>query len=220
MFFERVVKDNNPKGLWLLSETAGATASDSSGNAQNGSIKNGPTLGVAGPIPEFGAITLNGTNQWISVPDSATVDLGDVFTYAAWFKRSATGGTDCLLDKGPNAAILRFDGEDRLLFRRNSVADICKSTTKIVDFNWHHVVATKNGATVKLYLDGVDVTGSVTNSTCTNTAVVLSIGASEAGAEDFFRGSLAGVAVFATAIAEARVKAHFDAGTRLLAMVV
>lgn len=37
---------------------------------------------------------------------------------------------------------------------------LCESTVAIADTNWHHIVATKSGAAVKLYLDGVDVTGA------------------------------------------------------------
>lgn len=214
MSYESVVKEDSPKGYWRVGEPSGTTAADSSGNSQTGTYKATPTLGVAGAINGDAntAVTLNGTTQWITVPDSATLDLGDVFTYEAWIKRSATGGTDCIIDKNEGAGIFRFDGEDRLLLRRNSVLDLAKSTTKIADTNWHHVVATKNGATVRIYIDGVNVTGVVTNSTCVNTASALTIGADESPVlEDFFRGSLDEVAVYGTALSEARVKAHYAA---------
>jgi hypothetical protein len=206
---------DSPVSYWRLGEPSGTEAADVKA-ANNGTYKGTPTLGAAGLLlaDPSTAATLNGTTQYVSVPDSASLDLGDVFTYEAWIKRSGTGKTDCIIDKGANAAVFRFDGEDHLLLRRNSVGDIAKSTTKITDTNAHHLVATKNGATAKIYIDGVDVTGAVTNQTCTNTAIALGIGASDAGTEDFFRGTIDEAAVYGTALSAARVLAHYEAGTR------
>ena len=49
--------------------------------------------------------------------------------------------------------------------------------------NWHHVVATKNGATLRLYIDGVDVTGTITNSTAGDSTGVLCLGSDYNGTE-------------------------------------
>lgn len=220
MSYESVVKEDSPKGFWRLGEASGTSAADASGNTQTGGYKGTPTLGVRG-IPGTTrdpntSVTLNGTTQYVTVPDSATLDLGDIFTYEAWIKRSSTGNPGCILDKGPQAAVLRFvTASNKILFRRNSVLDLATSTLAITDTTtWHHIVATKNGATVNLYIDGVNRTGAVTNSTCANTALPLGIGADEVGttAEDFFPGTLDEVAVYGTALTEARVKAHYEAG--------
>lgn len=209
------VLPDSPHGYWRLGESGGTETGDSSGNSQNGSYKNAPTLGVAGALkgdPNT-AITLNGTNQWVSIPDSPVMDLGDVLTYECWFKRGAEGIGMTLMDKGPNALIVRFLTSNKILVRRNSVANLCESTVAVTDIlKWHHLAVTKNGPAVKIWLDGVDVTGPVSNSTLINTSVVLSIGASEAGLEEYFNGSLDEVAVYGTALSEARVKAHYQAG--------
>src|SRR6476660_2095963 len=90
--------------LWRLGEPEGTVAGDSKGT-NPGTYKNAPTLGAAGLIvgDANAAVTLNGTTQWVSIPDSESLDLADLFTYEAWIKRSANGGTDCIMDKGPNA---------------------------------------------------------------------------------------------------------------------
>ena len=41
---------------------------------------------------------------------------------------------------------------------------------------WHHYVATKNGATTKIYKDGVDVTQFVGDQTITNVSTTTEIG--------------------------------------------
>lgn len=217
MSYESVVKEDTPKGYWRLGEPSGTSAADSSGNTQTGEYKAGPTLGVTGALAgdaNTAATFAKASKQFVTVPDSATLDLGDVLSYEIWFKRASTGTLQTLIDKGPNQLIVRFLANNKILVRRNGVANICESTSTVTDTTtWHHLVVTKNGATVKIWLDGVDVTGAVTNSTLTNTAISLSIGASEAGAEEWWDGSLDEVAVYGTALSEARVKAHFAAAT-------
>ncbi|HSC21425.1 MAG TPA: LamG-like jellyroll fold domain-containing protein, partial [Solirubrobacterales bacterium] len=216
MSYESVIKEDSPKGYWRLGESSGTEAKDSSGNAQNGTYKNAPTLGVAGAIglDSNTAVSLAAASkQWVSIPDSATLDLGDILTYEAWVKRVSTGTGQTILDKGSGSLIVRFLANNKVLVRRNGVANICESTVAVTDTtSWHHIVVTKNGATVKIYIDGVDVTGTVTNSTLVNTAVVLGIGAADAGEEEFFNGSIDEVAVYGTALSKARVEAHRAAG--------
>ncbi len=217
MSYESVVKEDAPKGYWRLGEPSGTEAKDASGNAQNGTYKNTPTLGVAGAIgldSNTAASFASASKQWVSVPDSATLDLGDVLTYEAWVKRASTGTGQTILDKGGGSLIVRFLANNKILVRRNGVANICESTVAITDTtSWHHIVVTKNGATVKIYIDGVDVTGTVTNSTLVNTSVVLGIGAADAGSEEFFNGSIDEAAVYGTALSKARVEAHWAAGS-------
>lgn len=215
-YSEAVLKDA-PHGYWRLGEKEGITAADSSGQGNNGSYENTPALGAVGGLlgdsDTSVGFNLESAEQKESVvvPDAASLDLGDVFTYEAWIKRNATGGTDCIIDKGVEGPVLRFDGEDHLLLRRSSVGNIAKSTTKITDTRWHHVVATKNGEAVHIYIDGKDVTGAVTNQTCPSTAHPLNIGADEGGTNDFFRGWIDEAAVYPTALSAERVKAHYEA---------
>lgn len=216
MSYESVVKEDAPKGYWRLGEASGTEAVDSSGNAQKGEYKAAPTLGVAGAIAGDGntaASFAKASKQYVSVPDSATLDLLDTLTYEIWFKRASISTLQTLLDKGPGSLIVRVLATDKILVRRNGTANICESTVTVTDTTtWHHLAVTKAGATVKLWLDGVDRTGAVTNSTLVNTAIILSIGASEAGSEEWWDGNLDEVAVYATALSEARVKAHYRQG--------
>lgn len=218
MSYASEVLADSPKGYWRLGEGSGTSAADASGQGNTGTYKNTPTLGVAGALLNDSnpAITLNGTTQYISVANSASLALGDVFTYEAWIKRgeSNRGFFDTILHKEgtPNTPKFGVTGPaNRLQLRVPSVKTICESTTEVLaDGLWHHVVATKNGATVKLYIDGVDRTGTVTNETCQSNTAALTIGA-ENTVEEFFKGSIDEVAVYATALSEARIKAHYQA---------
>jgi hypothetical protein len=141
---------------------------------------------------------------------SATTDLGDIWSIEAWIKRGdqATQG-QYLLSK-PNGGYGMYLQNNNLCAVRASAVVLAASTITI-DQNVHHCVVTKNGAAVKVYVDGVDVTGTVTNSTCANTAYWLGLG-SDNGANPVTSVLMDEVAIYPTALALSRVQAHYNAG--------
>ena len=196
-----------PAGYWRLGEASG-TALDSSGRGNNASPTGVMTRDVAGAVSgDDGAVAFGG--GYLSAPDAASLDLGDTFTMEAWVKPNGFGA---IVSKGFNGYYLRLLGNNKLNLLKSNAAEIVESTTAVPSSGWHHVVATKTGATVKLYLDGVDVTGPITNATVVNTADSIYIGcqrpASECGTA-----SIDEVAVYATALSSVRVAAHYAAGT-------
>ena len=59
-------------GVWLFNETAGDTASDSSGNGNDGTLEGDPNWV---PDGKFGnALELDGAGDYVSVPDHETLD--------------------------------------------------------------------------------------------------------------------------------------------------
>ena len=74
------------------------------------------------------------------------------------------------------------------------------------------MVATKNAPNVHLYLDGVDVTGTVRNATIANTTAPLLIGA-VAGKGPFFNGTIDEVALYGFALSPEQVAQHYQAAT-------
>jgi hypothetical protein len=62
---------------------------------------------------------------------------------------------------------------------------------------------------VKLYRDGMDVTGTVANQTMSDNTVPLSIGLSSATA--YFNGTIDEVALFNVALTAAQVSSHYAA---------
>jgi hypothetical protein len=63
---------------------------------------------------------------------------------------------------------------------------------------------------VKLYVDGVDVTGSVTNQTMSDNTQPLAIGQSSASA--FFNGTIDEVALYNIALTPAQISGHYGGG--------
>lgn len=78
-----------PIAYWKLDESSGTNAADSSGNGLNGTTQNSPSW-VSGDLPSGGSgncIQLDGTNQWVQLPNSATL-RPTTFTIGFWAKNT------------------------------------------------------------------------------------------------------------------------------------
>jgi hypothetical protein len=210
-YADEVLADN-PVSYWRLGEPSGTIANDEQG-VNDGTYVGSPTLGQTGGIAGDSdtSVLFNPATSEITVADSASLDVGDVFTLECWVNRnSVVGSSGGLFDKGSGAFTLEDVGSGQWRFEKGATSTICYSTTNIPSTGWHHIVATKNGATVKLYLDGADVTDTVTNATITNNGTQLQIGRSGNGR---WYGYIDEVAIYPTALSGARVAAHYAAGT-------
>jgi|GEM_PF-966816 len=99
------VWDSNYKAVWHFGETAGGSGAikDSTSNANNGTDTNSPTLGATGKVGK--AVSFDGTNDYVSVSDSSSLDLSGDFTAQLWFSPTQAFGATAdslqgLLDKG------------------------------------------------------------------------------------------------------------------------
>ncbi|MDQ2939059.1 MAG: LamG domain-containing protein, partial [Actinomycetota bacterium] len=211
--YRDAVLDRSPVSYWRLGESSGTTATDETG-VNNGTYQNSPTLNQPGAIAgnQNTAVTFDGSTGYVNVPDSASLDLGDQLTIEAWVKRAANGANHRIVSKGTGAYALRLGSNNKLELLKEWSSVIVGSTTTITDTNWHHVAATKNGATAKLYIDGVDVTGTVTNATLVNTADNLAIGREQPSGTEDFNGTVDEVALYNSALSATQVKLHYDAG--------
>jgi hypothetical protein len=96
-------------GWWRFDETSGTVAHDSSGYGNNGTLQGGPQW-VAGMIG--GALSFDGSIDYVEVPDSPSLDIADALTIAVWVRPSAnpvaSGGHRWLIAKNTFAATETF----------------------------------------------------------------------------------------------------------------
>ena len=141
-------------------EGSGTSAADSSGNGHAGTLVNAAwTVGK-----KSNAVSLNGSNGYVSLPAGAFTDLGD-FTIATWVYWNASSsqvearifdfGWDinhymCLIPHCGGANVLRFaftldgiDGEQRI-----------NGTAELPYGQWVHVAVTVAGSVGTLYVNG------------------------------------------------------------------
>lgn len=184
-------------GDWHLDENAGGIAYDSSGYGNQGTINAATwTDGKYNP-----ALSFDGDDN-VVVNDSDTLEPEKV-TLEAWVKRDGTPGTYKYIAgkyySGNNGSYNLYTGSSgglRFYIGYSSTQWIPSpdAGTGVWDGNWHHIVGTYDGVTVRLYKDGVEV-GS-------GTATTESIGYNT---NNFYIGSYGAGFYFSGLIDEVRV---------------
>lgn len=150
-------------GQWKLDEGSGATAADSSGLGNTGSVFGGSLWGPG----HFGSsLTLDGSGR-VAVAAASSLEPAAV-TVTAWVRRTgspggfkyivAKGATGCIaasfgLYTGPyGGAGFYVSNNGGLNFTRSPLAG-----EEVWDGTWHHLAGTFDGADVRLYVDGTEV---------------------------------------------------------------
>ena len=146
-------------GCWGFDEFSGTTASDSSGFANHGTYLGGPTLGVPGVSAT--AVLLDGVNDVVRVPDSASLDVGASFSAEGWIKRSSAAKSHAMMNKGDRGlqlVVMAASTGNQVYLRKANVTTIARSTVGVpADGAYHQVVATVDGAnSARIYIDGVE----------------------------------------------------------------
>jgi RHS repeat-associated protein len=191
---------DSPTAYWRLDDASasGVGIVDWTGNGEGGTATGGVTLGQPGHTADGDqSVSLDGSSGYIRVNEGAPLDaIGDTFTLEAWVKRAASAtGLMTVFSRGVGtgggfrlqltpSGNLELAGGD---FDGSTYHPISTSTSAILDTGWHHVAATKDGASVHLYIDGTDVTGTVNNQTLTNGwgKVIIGANVSNSSGETF-----------------------------------
>lgn len=184
---------NGLVGYWTMNDTSWvndcstATITDSSVNNNKGrscSASTGPTTPVAGNFST--AISLNGTNQYISVPNSTPLQniTGDM-TVSAWLKPGATQNTntDILSKHSPGGFLIEQNTStaNQYYFAWDTTGSsgyTCLTTYfNLTASVWQHLVISKSGAVASYFINGTLV-GSCTGTsgTIVNNTLPMMIG--------------------------------------------
>ena len=156
-------------GWWRFDEGAGTVTHDSSGRGNAGALSGGATWTPG----YFGsALSFDGSAGSVDVPDSPSLEPSSAITVTAWVKAEGPEGDfDYIVAKGATQCMAAsyglYTGADGgLIFyvSRNLGFNYVLSPDAgpgVWDGNWHFVVGTYDGASVRLYVDGKQVgTGS------------------------------------------------------------
>jgi hypothetical protein len=203
--------DPNLVGWWKLDETSGLTAVDSSVLGNDGTLPNMAgnewTNGIVG-----GALEFDGTDDYVSVPNSSSLQLTSALTMAGWIKADSWGsGTDVdiIARKGednPNNYQLSIADGLATLYLDDGDGSGYRGDTLLNTGQWYHVAATWDGTTARVYVDGVldndppDLHG---NNISTDTRAFYIGGRSGA---DLLDGILDDIRIYNRALSEAEIK--------------
>jgi concanavalin A-like lectin/glucanase superfamily protein/fibronectin type III domain protein len=206
-----------PVSHWRLGETSGTAAADARG-ANPGTYRNGTLLGQASLVATDTAnraVRVDGSNDDVSVPDSASLDLTTGITLEAWIRPDAipaAGGWASVITKAESYS-LQFNGPmlELTVIQNGTRRRLDAPSGAIVAGRTYHVVATYDGATQRMFINGAEVASRAQTGGATITTWPLTIGSWNGGGE-YFRGTVDEVAVYNKALTAARVQAHYQAG--------
>lgn len=202
---------DSPVRYWKLDDSTGVDT-QGNGNLTKGASTAAPTTGVTGQSGIGTAWSFDGGDEaTFTMPTISTT-----FTFELFFKSTAPSTKNA-------HTFLRFDGSDVGVIRMQGDAAAYpgeiygvigtaefRTTTRYDDDAWHHLAVVVNGTSVKVYVDGVlksNMTGGKTSYSFGSGYVGRS---TDGVASERLIGSLDEIAIYNTALSEARVQAHYN----------
>ena len=136
-----VVLADGPVGYWRFGEPSGLTAIDSSPNTNDGTYTNGPILGVPGALAGDSdtAVSMDGVNDSVRVPDDDSLDVGNFFTAEGWIKRSSTAQTHTMMVKGFQVIVMNAGSGSQVWLRKPNVTTVARTNVGVGAGAYHHV---------------------------------------------------------------------------------
>jgi chitodextrinase len=185
---------------------SGTAVADSSGNGNNGTISNA-TWTTAG---KFGkALSFNGTNARVNVPDSASLHLTTGMTLEAWVRPSASASKwrDAIYKGADNyylEASSQPGGRPAVGGTFGGVNATLNGTSGLANNTWTFVTATYDGATLRLYVNGAQVATQARAGAIATSANQLQIGGDSIYGQ-YFQGSIDEVRIYNVALTATQI---------------
>ena len=213
------VLGDGPVGYWRLGELSGLVAADESGGVAGGFV-GGVTLAQSGALLGDGdrAASFDGINDYVLVPSASSLDLTVGVTIEVWVKRSLSGVWQVIVGKPGNGqsryenyALWLDTGNRPIAYFGNGVGFVSVAAPAI-DTGWHHVVATYDNATARIYLDGVLKTSAASTVALTASPGALNIGRATTN-NYFYGGLLDEIAIYPRALTAQQIQTHYTTAT-------
>lgn len=158
---------NGLVGAWTFDDDSGGKVKDVSGNGFDGELAGNAKIDKAG---KFGsAVSTDGTEAYVMIPDNDAFEFNGDFTIACWIQNDTpptdnssfvTKGYHKTAAAGGDAKpwylvyFLKTGTVDFFLRDTNAVNSRAVGATLVNDGKWHHILGMKDGAEVKIYIDG------------------------------------------------------------------
>lgn len=148
-------------GQWKLNQTSGASVTDSTAFARNGTISG--TASWATDCGGMRAFDFNGSTNYVSVTSASDFQPTGMLSFSAWvygdtWKAGADGDVNTIFRKGdaaPNNHAFAISGGKVALYLDDSDTAGFKGNTVLNTGQWYFVAATWDGTTAKIYVNGV-----------------------------------------------------------------
>jgi PKD repeat protein len=191
---------------YAFNEGAGTTVTDASGNGHTGTIVNA-TWATAGKYGD--ALSFNGTNAMVTIPDASSFHLTTGMTLEAWVNPSAVSNAwrDVI-----------YKGNDNFYLSATSTSSSHPAVGAIVNGSylesygtsalatnkWTFLAATYDGTTMRLYVNAAQVSSKAGTGSILTSTNSLQIGGDSFYGQ-FFQGTIDEVRVYNSALTAAQL---------------
>jgi hypothetical protein len=204
----------NPSGLvaaFGFNEGSGVQTNDASGQGNTGTISSA-TWTTAGKFGAALSFTVNGA--WVTVADAASLDLTTGMTIEAWVRPTSGTGwrTVVLKENGTGLAYTLYSANNasRPAGYVQASGEFALNGTSAVPVNtWTHLALTYDGAMMRMFVNGVQVSSRAASGSIAVSSGALRIGGNSVWGE-YFRGQIDEVRVYNRALTAAEIQTDMN----------
>lgn len=201
--------------------TTGTTWFDKSGNANNGTLTNGPTFNTG----SLGSIVFDGVDDYVNdignVSTFSFIQNTGIFTISTWTKPAVLNKTHYFLGNTPTSIekgfYHGFNSSNGLIFdimRGNNSAVLNFTAASFISTtDWVNITMVGNGSTVTVYKNGSSFQTStgMSNFPTGDSTRVLNVGRIANYSSETFQGNIAITQLYNRALSASEVQQNFNA---------
>jgi hypothetical protein len=192
-------------------EPSGASVTDLSGNANTGTL-NGPTRTASGKYGK--ALSFDGTNDVVLVPDASSLDLSSGMTLEAWvYPTSPLSSWKAVMQKETDAYFLNANTFNNHVGSGGTIGGSCCTVVEgpnaLLLNQWTHLAGTYDGAALRLYVNGTLVATAAKTGAIQVTGNPLRIGGDTYSGE-FFPGRIDEVRIYNRALSAGEIQTDMN----------
>jgi hypothetical protein len=203
-----------PPGLvaaYNFNEGSGSTVTDLSGNGNTGTIS-GATWTTSGKFG--GALSFNGSNSWVTVNDSASLDLTNGVTLEAWVKPALVSSWQAVVIKEQPSGLsyalyANSDHNSPDGAVHTSVDTNLYGVAALAANTWTHLATSYDGGTLRLYVNGTQVSSQAVSGSLAVSTGPLRIGGDSVWGE-YLNGVIDEVRVYNRALTPTEIQTDMN----------
>jgi chitodextrinase len=197
---------------YSFNEGSGTTVTDASGNGNTGTIQ-GATWTSAG---KFGnALTFNGTSNWVTVNDAASLHATNALTLETWVYPTANqSGWRTIIQKQIDTYFLHWSNSSGARKPAgggtfNGAVSYITAPNTIPINSWSYLTLTYDGAMLRLYVNGVQVSSIAKTGTIETNSNPLRIGGNSTYGE-YFKGRIDEIRIYNRALSQLEIQSDMN----------